>query len=161
MTSYAKTRRLLREHRAQMRVMEDVLEQNNLTFEYEVEVQVELDQSVVWLGYDAGPDGMDEGSECEEPYAELHRENEDLRQEATDRQALISAIQDMGAYERVRLDLERARMRLEDRRSHSFKMSSSSVVHVCKSFHGLTHLSTLSIHDYPHDPSQESCAHAH
>ena len=115
MTSYAKKRRLLREHRAQMRIMEDVLEQHNLTEEYELEVQVETEQSTFWLGYDTGVDGMDEGSECEEPYAELHREIEDLRQEATDRQALISAIQDMGSYERIKLDLERARMRLEDK----------------------------------------------
>ena len=114
MTSYAKKRRLLREHRAQMRVMEDVLEQHNLTEAYELEVQVETDQSVFWLGYDTGPDGMDEGSECEEPYAELCRENEDLRREATDRQAFISAVQDLGSYERVKLDLERARMQLED-----------------------------------------------
>ena len=115
MTPFAKKRRFLREHRAHMRVMEDVIEQNYLTFEYEVEVQVELDQSVFWLGYDTGPDGMDEESECEEPEAELQRENEDLRQEATDRQAFISAVQDLGSYERVRLDLERARMQLEDR----------------------------------------------
>ena len=95
--------------------MEDVLEQNQLTEVYELEVQYETDQTTFWLGYDTGPDGMDEGSECEEPYAELHREIEDLRQEATDRQALISAIQDMGSYERIKLDLERARMRLEDK----------------------------------------------
>ena len=36
--------------------------------------------------------------------------------ESTDQQAFISAIQDLQAYERVRLDLERARMQLEDRR---------------------------------------------
>ena len=111
----AKKRRLLREHRAQMRVMEDVIEQNNLTFEYEVEVEVELDHGPFWFGYDTGPDGMDEESECEDPDAALQRENDDLRREATDQQAFISAVQDLQAYERVRLDLERARMQLEDR----------------------------------------------
>ena len=116
MTPFAKERRLLREHRAQMRVMEDLIEQNNLTDEYEVEVMVELEQTPFWLGYDSGPDGMDEGSECEDPDAALHRENEDLRREATDQQAFISAVQDIRAYETMRLDLERARMQLEDRR---------------------------------------------
>ena len=115
MTPYAKKRRLLREHRQQMRVMEDVLEQHNLTEEYEMEVEVELDRSVFWLGYESGVDGMDEASCCEEPDEFLRRDNEALRQEATDRQALISAIQDMGSYERIKLDLERARMRLEDK----------------------------------------------
>ena len=115
MTSYAEKRRLLREHRAQMRVMEDVIDRHNLTEEYELEVQFELDTSVFWLGYDHGPDGMDEESECEDPDVALQRENDDLRREATDQQAFISAVQEIQAYERMRLDLERARMQLEDR----------------------------------------------
>ena len=115
MTPFAKKRRLLREHRAQMRVMEDLIEQNNLTDEYEVEVMVEFNNTPFWLGYDTGPDGMDEESECEDPDAALQRENDDLRREATDQQAFISAAQDLQAYERMRLDLERARMQLEDR----------------------------------------------
>ena len=115
MTPFAKKRRLLHEHRAQMRVMEGLIEQNNLTDEYEVEVMVELGSTPFWLGYDSGPDGMDEESECEDPDAALHRENEDLRRETTDQQAFISAVQDLRAYERMRLDLERARVQLEDR----------------------------------------------
>ena len=59
---------------------------------------------------------MDEGSECEDPDAALHRENEDLRREATDQQAFISAVQDIRVYDTMRLDLERARVQLEDRR---------------------------------------------
>ena len=116
MTSYSKKRRLLREHRAQMRVMEGVLQRHNLTEEYEEEVEYELDRGVFWLGYDSGPDGMDEESECEDPDAALQRENDDLRREATDQQAFIAAVQDLQAYERIKLDLERARMRLEDKR---------------------------------------------
>ena len=115
MTPYAKKRRLLRDHRAQMRVMESFIEQHSLTEAYELEVMYETEQSVFWLGYDDGVDGMDEESECEEPEAALHRENKELRQEATDQQAFISAIQDIRAYEQVRQDLERARMRLEDK----------------------------------------------
>ena len=115
MTSFAKKRRLLREHRAQMRVMEGLIEQNNLTDEYEVEVEVELETGPFWLGYDSGPDGMGEESECEDPDAALHRENEELRRDATDQQAFISAAQALQAYERMRLDLERARTQLEDR----------------------------------------------
>ena len=58
---------------------------------------------------------MDEESECEDPTAALHRENEELRREATDQQAFIAAVQDIRMYERMKLDLERARMRLEDK----------------------------------------------
>ena len=116
MTPLAKKRRLLREHRAQMRVMESLIEQNKLTDESEVEVMVEFNNTPFWLGYDTGPDGMDEESECEDPDAALQRENDDLRREAADQQAFISAVQDIRAYERMRLDLERARMQLEDRR---------------------------------------------
>ena len=115
MTPYANKRRLLRDHRAQMLVMESFIEQHSLTEAYELEVMYETEQSVFWLGYDDGVDGMDEESECEEPEAALHRENKELRQEATDQQAFISAIQDMSSYERIKLDLERARMRLEDK----------------------------------------------
>ena len=115
MAPFAKKRRLLREHRAQMRVVESLIEQNSLTFEYAVDVEVELDHGPFWLGYDTGPDGMDEGSDCEEPDVEMHRENEELRREATDQQAFIAAVQDIRVYERMRLDLERARMQLEDK----------------------------------------------
>ena len=115
MTPFAKKRRLLREHRSHMRLMEDLIEQNDRLDDYRVDLLVELDTVPFYLGYDYGPDGMDEGSECEDPHADLQRENEDLRREATDQQAFISAVQDLQTYERVRLDLERARMQLEDR----------------------------------------------
>ena len=98
-----------------MRVMEDLIDRQSLTDEYEVDVMAEFNNTPFWLGYDTGPDGMDEESECEDPDAALHRVNDDLRREATDQQAFISAVQDLQAYERMRLDLERARMQLEDR----------------------------------------------
>ena len=93
--TFAKKRRLLREHRAQMRVME----------EYRVGLPVEFDFVPL---FEFTEDGI--------PDAERHRENDDLRREATDQQAFISAVQDLRAYGRVRLSLERARMQLEDRR---------------------------------------------
>ena len=98
-----------------MRVMEDLIDRHSLADEYEVEVMVEFNNTPFWLGYDTSPDGMDEESECEDPDAALQRENDDLRREATDQQAFISAVQDLQAYERVWLDLERARTQLEDR----------------------------------------------
>ena len=116
MSSYAKKRRLLREHRIQMRVVEDLLDLNNLTEEYNVEVMMELDHVPFWLGVDDGPDGMDEKSDCEDPETVLRHENNQLRREAADRQAFITAVQALRAHEAMKLELERARMQLEDRR---------------------------------------------
>ena len=117
MTPYARKRRCLREHRVQMRVMQDILDEAGLIEEYHAEVMVELDNAPFWLGFDDGPGGMDEESDDEEdPEVALRRENEQLRREAVDQQAFIAAVQDLRAHEAMRLELERAHMQLEDRR---------------------------------------------
>ena len=116
MTPYARKRRCLREHRVQMRVMEDIVDEVGLIEEYHAEVMVELDNAPYWLGFDDAPGGMDEESDGEDPEVALRRENEQLRREAVDQQAFIAAVQDLRAHEAMRLELERAHMQLEDRR---------------------------------------------
>ena len=119
MTLYAKKRRFLRDHRVQMRVMEDVLEHHGLTEEYHAEVMDEMDNAPFWLGFDDGPGGMDESSDTEEPDAtmlrELERENERLRCALADQQAFIAAVQGVQEQQAMRLEVERVRM-MEDRR---------------------------------------------
>ena len=62
MSSYAKKRRLLRDHRVQMRVMEDLLHDAGLEEDYNTEVMLELGNAPFYLGFDDGPGGMDESS---------------------------------------------------------------------------------------------------
>ena len=115
MSSYAKKRRFLRDHRVQMRVMEDVIEYNGLTEEYHAEVMVEMDNVPFWLGFDDGPGGMDESSDTEGPETIQRRENEGLRRAFADLQAFIAAVQGLQDHQAMRLEIERMRMQLEDR----------------------------------------------
>ena len=116
MVSYARKRRCLREHRVQMRVMEDLLDEAGMTDECHAQTMVELDNVPFWLGFDDGPGGMDEESDGEDPEAVLRRQNEQFLREAADRQAFIAAVQDLRAHDALRLENERLRMQLEDRR---------------------------------------------
>ena len=116
MSSYAKKRRLLREHRVQMRIMEDLIEEAGLYTELREEMLVEVGNVPFWLGFDDGPGGMDEASDTEDPETALRHEVADLRREASDRQALVAAVQDLRDHQVMRTDLERARMMLEDAR---------------------------------------------
>ena len=116
MSSYAKKRRILREHRAQMRVMEDLIADHGLTEDYRADVMIITHNAPFWLGYDDAPGGMDEASDTEDPEPDLRRENEELRRAFVDQQTFISVVQDLRDHQAVRLQLERARMSLEDRR---------------------------------------------
>jgi hypothetical protein len=116
-THYAKKRRLLREHRKQMRVMQDLIDDHGLASELEEDMVAETGNNGFWLGYDTGFGGMDEGSDVEDPEADAKEEMQDLRQEAADQQRLVSAAQGVLECRAIATDLERARMRLEDHRS--------------------------------------------
>ena len=111
-TGYAKKRRLLRQHRAEMRVMDDVIDSAGLQEWVEEEG---IDR--FWLGLDDRPGGLDEDSDGEDPEAIAKQQVRELRQEAADRRAFVEAAQ--GALENrgIATDLERARMRLEDHRA--------------------------------------------
>jgi hypothetical protein len=104
-TAYARKRRLLREHRAAMRVMRDLIEEARMADVLE-ERLAEEDAPDLWLDYDTD---MDEDSGAEDPEAQL-------RQELADRQQLVQAVQGALEAQTLRRELERARMQLEDKR---------------------------------------------
>ena len=71
--SYAKKRRLLREHMVQMRVAEDLIEDAGLTDEYHAGVMAELGNVAFWLASDDGSGGLGENSDTEDPETALRR----------------------------------------------------------------------------------------
>ena len=116
MASFAKKRRLLREHRAQMRIMDAIIQQHDLADDLSEETLHVTGNTGFWLGFDDEPGGMDEESDGEDPEAALRREVEELRREAADRQAFVAAVQGALDNDALRVGLERARMQLDDHR---------------------------------------------
>ena len=115
---YAKKRRLLREHRVNMRVMDDVILENGLDEELEDRLVQETGNTNFFLGLDAD---LDEPSDAEDPEEELRATVEGLRAEAADQRSLVQAVQGALECRGVLLDLERARMELEDVRSRQLQ----------------------------------------
>ena len=103
-TRYAKKRRLLREHRAEMRVMKRLIEDEGLEETLEDIMVEETGNTHFCLSSDSE---MDEASDQEDPEAALRQENDD-------KQAFLEAGRCMLEASAVKLDLERTRMRLED-----------------------------------------------
>ena len=113
-TAYAKKRRLLRRHRENMRVMEDLIQDHELDRELEERMIDQTGDTMFWLGH---CEFMDEDSDQEDPEAALRRELADqsaLRQEQADQSAFVEAASGALQYRKVATDLERARMMLED-----------------------------------------------
>ena len=113
-TRYAQKRRLLRRHRQEMRLMADIIENHDLEDELQDYVEFMTGNSGLWLAFDRD---MDEGSDADDPEAQLNAE-------ASDRTALIEALTEnrrQTRMEQVLLDLERARMTIEDRRAALFQ----------------------------------------
>ena len=117
-TDYAKKRRLLREHRVNMRVMDDVILENGLDEELEDRLVQETGNTNFFLGLDAD---LDEPSDAEDPEEELRATVDGLRAEAADQRSLVQAVQGALECRGVLLDLERARMELEDARSRQLR----------------------------------------
>ena len=107
-------RRLLRAHRAQMRVMETLIEHQNLSDELEDMLIDITGNTIFWLG---AHDFMDESSDAEDVEAVLVAENAALRASAADANTLLLAAQQMLECGRLQRDVEQARMALEDVRS--------------------------------------------
>jgi len=113
-THYAKKRRLLRNHRENMRIMDDVIVDNGLEQELEHRLIEETGNTNFFLGLD---EGLDEPSDAEDPEQKLRATVDSLRTEAADQSALVHAVQGALVCRAIATDLERARMRLEDHRS--------------------------------------------
>ena len=107
-------RRLLRAHRAQMRVMETLIDHEDLGDELENMLVEITGNSIFWLGEH---DFMDETSDAEDVEAVLVAENAALRASAADANALLLAAQQVLECGRLQRDVEQARMALEDVRS--------------------------------------------
>ena len=101
-----------------MRVMDDVINDNDLADELEDRMIEETGNSNFWLGEDSGMGMMDESSKNEDPEAVAKQRVSELLQESRDTQAFVAAAQDTLACRAVATDLERARMQLEDMRAH-------------------------------------------
>ena len=142
-TPFAKKRRLLRQHREEMRIMDSIITGHGLDEEYTALCIEQLGNIGFWLGVDAGPGGMDESDDepdpmlemlamvdlltqknarKEEEVARLREENAELRNNARDQQALCLAVQGGLECRSVMVDLERSHMQLEDMRSRACRV---------------------------------------
>ena len=114
-TQYAKKRRLLREHRDEMRIMFDLIDAYGFEFELNERLLDETGNNGFWLGY--GPHDLGSDEE-EDPEENLREEVRELKSQLTDRTALIQALTEhrrKNELEKALLDMERARMKCEDR----------------------------------------------
>ena len=109
---YGRKRRQLREHRAEMRIMEGIIESCGQKDEMERLIIEETGNTGYWLGYDS--DSMDEDSNGSDPEVELKAENKALRAEASDRERFVGAVADTLKVQALALNNERLRMQLED-----------------------------------------------
>ena len=110
-TQYAKKRRLLRAHRIQMRIMDDLIDDNDLHDELEERMVEETGNTGFWLGYDDGSEGLDESSDKEDP-------EKTLRKEIDDKSHFLEAASSTLMLRQMTSEVERARMQMEDMRSH-------------------------------------------
>ena len=106
-SGYAIKRRLLREHRVQMRVMDNVIRQHKLEDDAQDAMVEETGNAGFYLGTDSE---MDEESDVSDP-------EQELRAAAADQGAMVQAVQGALECRGVLQDMERARMQLEDVRS--------------------------------------------
>jgi len=105
-TGYSKKRRLLREHRKTMRVMEDVILESGLDHWFQQKLRETDAQD--W-GVSSNSE-LDETSDKEDPEAELKKESDKTHD-------FVQAARDALECEALRRDLDRKSMMLEDRRA--------------------------------------------
>ena len=103
-TGYSKKRRLLREHRREMRVMVELIEEYGLEDELEERLIDETGNTNFIFGE---REPMDEGRDQEDPEAAL-------RQEVNDKSAFLAGARCIVEARETVTELERARRRLED-----------------------------------------------
>ena len=119
-TSYARKRRLLRDHRACMRAMEELIDQHGLSDELDDLLIERTGNTNFWLGDDSF---LDEPSDAEDPEETLRAANAGLRSDAADQSTMVQAVQQALECGSMRTDVERARMAFEDLMSRQLRAS--------------------------------------
>ena len=119
-TGYSQKRRLLREHRKTMRVMQGIIREYGLHGQYSEALQADVELAQDWW---PGPDyeELDESSDVEDPEKKAQDDLEEYKREVADKETLFQvAVMETARKsvedKRVHLDLERARMEREDLR---------------------------------------------
>ena len=95
--------------------MMDLIEDEELEGELEERMIEETGTTSFWLGVEpSGQDALDETSDCEDPMATMRRELDE-------REGFVQAAKDILDSHAVKVDMERARMQLEDYRSQGLR----------------------------------------
>ena len=115
-TKYAKKRRLLRAHREEMRGMDHVIDNYGLQDELERLTVAATGNTGLSLEYDS--EGLDESSDKEDPEKTLRQDIDALRQDIDDKSHFLDAASSTLMLRRMTTEVERARMQMEDMRSH-------------------------------------------
>ena len=89
--------------------MDDLINDYHLEDELEERIEEETGNSGFWLGYES--EGMDESSDKEDP-------EKTLRQDIEDKSQFLEAASSTLILRQMTTDVERARMEMEDMRSH-------------------------------------------
>jgi len=95
----------------ELRITNDLIQEEGLEDELEERLIEETGNTGFWLGEDPG--GLDETSDCEDPMTAMST----MRRELDEREGFAQAAKDMLDSSAVKMDMERARMQLEDCRS--------------------------------------------
>ena len=117
-TGYSQKRRLLREHRKTMRVMQGIIREYGLHGQYSEALQADTAQDW-WPGTDY--EDPDETSDVEDPEKKARDDLEEYKREVADKEtlfqiAVVETARKSVEDKQVHLDLERARMEREDLR---------------------------------------------
>ena len=112
-TGYAKKRCLLRDHRRNMRIMDELIDENGLTSELEERLIEETGNTNFWLRVDSV---MDEPSDEDDPEEMADSMVHKLYTEVRDKKSFVDAVQGALDNRAMARDLDRARMQLEDLR---------------------------------------------
>ena len=117
-TGYSQKRRLLREHRKTMRVMQGIIREYGLHGQYSEALQADTAQDW-WQGPDY--EELDESSDVEDPEKKARDDLEEYKREVADKESFfqIAVVETAGRAvedKQVYLDLVRARMEREDLR---------------------------------------------
>ena len=122
-TGYSQKRRLLREHRKTMRVMQGIIREYGLHGQYSEALQADTAQDWWPAPY---YEELDEASDVEDPERKARDNLEEYKREVVDKEtlfqiAVVETARKSVEDKQVHLDLERARMEREDLRGQMLR----------------------------------------